>query len=62
VAVTATLALPVVLPLLAAQGLAGRRLTPAIAALIEAVYAQERLETGDVSPSAIAVDRVLTRS
>jgi hypothetical protein len=62
VAATATLALPVVLPLLAAQGLAGRRLTPAIAALIEAVYAQERLETGDVSPSAIAVDRVLTRS
>jgi Glycosyl transferase family 2 len=64
-AATAALALPLVLPVLLAQGLAGRRLSDAVTDLIESVYAQERLYPADsieeTSPS-IGVDTVPTGS
>lgn len=62
VAATAALALPVVLPVLAAQGMAGRRLSPAITALVEAVYAQERLDAADAAKAGLGVDTLVTRS
>jgi len=43
-ALAGTLALPVVLPMLLVQGLAGRRLSAATSALVAAVYAAERLD------------------
>jgi glycosyl transferase family 2 len=60
-AATAAVALPVVLPLLLAQGLAGRRLSDAVTALVETLYAQERLDAADTT-SSIGVDRLVTRS
>lgn len=64
-AATAALALPLVLPVLLAQGLAGRRLSEAATDLIGRVYAQERLYPLDAIEAAsrpIGVDTVATRS
>jgi hypothetical protein len=62
VAATAALVLPVVLPMLLLQGMAGRRLSQAITALIETVYAQERLDVDGGGGGAIAADTLATRS
>jgi hypothetical protein len=62
VAATAALALPVVLPLLLAQALAGRRLSPATAALVSALYARERLDVDGGAATSRAVDTLVTRS
>lgn len=62
VAATAALALPVVLPVLLAQGLVGRRLPGSVTTLIERVYDQERLDAGDPARAAIGVDRLVTGS
>jgi hypothetical protein len=59
-AATAALALPVVLPVLVAQGLAGRRLSDAVATLIETVYAPERLDALDQTPPSMGVDTLAT--
>jgi hypothetical protein len=59
VAATATLALPVVLPVLLVQGLAGRRLSGAVTALVERVYAQERLAPPETS-AVSALDTLVT--
>ena len=64
-AATATLALPLVVPVLLAQGLAGRRLAAAVAVLIEGVYAQERLypaDSIDATSPPLGVDGLATRS
>lgn len=60
-AATAALALPVVLPLLLAQALAGRRLSAATAALVSALYARERLD-GAGAAGSMTVDTLVTRS
>jgi hypothetical protein len=62
VAATAALALPVVLPLLLAQALAGRRLSAATAALVSALYARERLDVDGGAATSMAVDTLVTRS
>jgi hypothetical protein len=62
VAATGALALPVVLPLLLSQALAGRRLSSAVAALVSALYAQERLDAGVDDSMEITVDTLVTRS
>jgi len=61
VAATAALALPVVLPLLLAQALAGRRLSATTAALVSALYARERLDGAGVTTS-MTVDTLVGRS
>ena len=64
-AATAALALPLVLPVLLAQGLAGRRLSDAVTVLIESVYAQERLyplDSIEATSPTIGVDTLATRS
>jgi hypothetical protein len=61
-AATAALALPVVLPLLLAQGLAGRRLSSATAALVSALYARGRLDGDAGAATSMAVDTLATRS
>ena len=60
-AATAALALPVVLPLLLTQALAGRRLSPMAATLVAGLYAQERLENGHAAPKAMRPDTLATR-
>ncbi|HXU89330.1 MAG TPA: glycosyltransferase family 2 protein [Methylomirabilota bacterium] len=62
VAATATLALPVVLPLLLSQALAGRRLSSTVAALVSALYAQERFDDGAGESIGVTVDTLVTRS
>jgi hypothetical protein len=64
-AATAALALPLVVPVLLAQGLAGRRLADAVAVLIEGVYAQERLypaDSIDATSPPLGIDGLATRS
>ena len=61
-AATAALALPVVLPLLLSQALAGRRLSATAAAFVAALYAQERLEPAGAVSSAMTADTLATRS
>jgi hypothetical protein len=61
-AATATLALPVVLPVLLAQGLLGRRLSDAVTGLVEGIYAQERLDADSASTATLDVDTLVTRS
>jgi hypothetical protein len=59
-ATTATLALPVVLPALLAQGIIGRRVSGSLAAVVEALYAPERLEDADGAPT-VDIDGLVTR-
>jgi hypothetical protein len=59
-AATGTVALPVVLPWLLAQALAGRRLSATAASLVAALYAQERLEVG--GDATMEPDALATRS
>jgi glycosyl transferase family 2 len=61
-AATAALALPVVLPLLLSQALAGRRLSATAAAFVAALYAQERLDEAGVPSAARTRDTLATRS
>jgi hypothetical protein len=61
-AATAALALPLVLPLLLSQALAGRRLSETTAALVATLYAQERLDGGGTTPASMSVDTLVTRS
>ena len=61
-AAVAALALPVVLPLLLVQALAGRRLSTNAAALVAALYAQERLHPAGAVPPAMTSDTLATRS
>jgi hypothetical protein len=60
-AATAALALPVVLPALVAQGLLGRRLSQAVAALVASVYDQARLDRTDATAATVG-DTLATRS
>lgn len=59
-ATTAALGLPLVLPLLVFVALSGVRL-PMVSALIEALYAQARLDADD-APASVGVKTLWTRS
>ncbi|HEY7519513.1 MAG TPA: glycosyltransferase family 2 protein [Methylomirabilota bacterium] len=60
-ACTATLALPLVLPWLLLQALAGRRLSNTAAAFVSALYAPERLDAAP-APAPVTRDTVVSRS
>jgi hypothetical protein len=60
-ACTATLALPLVLPWLLLQALAGRRLPNTAAAFVSALYAPERLDAAP-APAPVTRDTVVSRS
>jgi hypothetical protein len=60
-AATAALALPLVLPLLLSQALAGRRVSDAAAALVATLYAQERLDDSP-APASMTIDTLASRS
>jgi hypothetical protein len=61
-AAAATLALPLVLPFLLTQAIAGRRLSSSAAALVAALYAQERLTTAGAASTSMTADTLATRS
>jgi hypothetical protein len=61
-AATGALALPVVLPMLVLQGLAGRRLSESLASMVATLYAPERLDDLPAAAATFEVDPVVTSS
>jgi hypothetical protein len=61
-AASGALALPLVLPLLLAQALAGRRLSETTATLVAALYAQERLDGGAAASASMTADTLVRGS
>jgi hypothetical protein len=51
-----------VLPFLLTQAIAGRRLSSSAAALVAALYAQERLTTAGAASTSMTADTLATRS